>query len=179
MNVTVILCTYNRSESLAKALDSIAASILPNERQWEVLVVDNNSKDQTRTVVEDFCDRYPGRFRYLFEPHPGKSHALNSGVRDAQGEILAFVDDDVSVEPTWLQNLTGMLHSGEWAGSGGRILPAPGFSPPRWLALMVISSLVPCAPMDQGVIRTNLQPHPSEPTWPFGERCSTGRPHFP
>lgn len=135
MKITVILCTWNRCQSLARALDSVAASIFPNSVEWEVVVVDNNSRDQTRDVVDEFCRRYPGRFRYLFEPQAGKSHALNAGIRDAWGDILAFMDDDVIVEPAWLQNLTAPLIEGEWAGVGGRVLPAQSFSPPRWLAL--------------------------------------------
>src|SRR5690349_7477494 len=91
--------------------------------EWEVLVVDNNSSDQTREVVDEFCRRYPGRFRYLFESRPGKSCALNAGVREARGAVVAFMDDDVTVEPTWLQELTAALHNGQWAGAGGRILP--------------------------------------------------------
>jgi glucosyl-dolichyl phosphate glucuronosyltransferase len=135
MKVTVILCTYNRCQSLAKALDSVALSTLPESVEWEVLVVDNNSKDQTREVVGEFSRRYPRRFRYLFEARQGKSHALNSGFREAHGDVLAFMDDDVTVEPTWLQILTTPLESGEWAGVGGRILPAQDFSPPSWLSL--------------------------------------------
>jgi len=135
MRITVILCTHNRCRSLARALESVAASEVPNSIEWEVLVVDNNSRDQTREVVQDFCARYPDRFRYLFEPRPGKSYALNSGVREARGVILAFMDDDVTVEPTWLQTLTATLHDNEWAGTGGRILPEKAFSPPDWLAL--------------------------------------------
>ncbi|MGB7437635.1 MAG: glycosyltransferase family A protein [Candidatus Acidiferrum sp.] len=135
MKISVILCTYNRCQSLARALESLAVSILPETIGWEILVVDNNSGDQTQAVVKDFCRRYPGRFRYLFEPQPGKSHALNSGVRESRGDILAFVDDDVTVEPEWLQNLMSGLHDSRWAGCGGRILPARGFVPPDWLAL--------------------------------------------
>ncbi len=135
MHVTVILCTYNRCQSLARALDSVAVSILPETVEWEVLVVDNNSSDQTGAVVKDFCRRYPGRFRYLFEPQQGKSYALNAGIREACGDILAFMDDDVTVDPMWLQDLSSPLHDGQWAGSGGRILPVSGFVPPRWLAL--------------------------------------------
>jgi GT2 family glycosyltransferase len=135
MKITVILCTYNRCQSLAKALESVAASELPSTISWEVLVVDNNSRDQTREVVEDFCRRYPGRFRYLLEPRQGKSYALNSGSRATQAEILVFTDDDVLVEPTWLRKLTGALNEGEWAGSGGRVRPEASFSPPHWLAL--------------------------------------------
>jgi glucosyl-dolichyl phosphate glucuronosyltransferase len=135
VNVTVILCTYNRGDSLATALGSVASSVLPDSVEWEVLVVDNNSKDKTREVVSDFSSRYPGRFRYLFEARQGKSHALNAGIREARGDLLAFVDDDVTVEPTWLRILTSSLESGEWAGVGGRILPARVFSVPRWLSL--------------------------------------------
>ncbi len=135
MRITVILCTHNRCRSLAKALESVAASQLPPSIEWEVLVVDNNSTDETRQVVEDYCGRYPGRFRYLFESQPGKSYALNSGIREALGEILAFMDDDVTVEPTWLYNLTVNLDDSRWAGAGGRILPERSFTPPKWLAL--------------------------------------------
>jgi len=135
VNVTVIICTYNRCQSLAKALGSVASSVLPDLVEWEVLVVDNNSKDQTPEVVDEFSHRHPGRFRYLFEACQGKSHALNSGIREARGDVLAFMDDDVTVEPTWLRILTAPLESGEWAGVGGRILPVQAFSPPSWLSL--------------------------------------------
>src|SRR5271163_2834121 len=136
MKVTAILCTYNRCKSLATALDSLAASILPETVEWEVLVVDNNSKDRTREVVDEFSQRYPNRFRYLFEPRQGKSHALNKGIQESRGDVLAFVDDDATVEPAWLQNLTAGLHEGEWAGAGGRTLPALSCRLPRWLALV-------------------------------------------
>jgi glycosyltransferase involved in cell wall biosynthesis len=124
MKITVILCTYNRCQNLAKALNSVAASRLPRSVEWEVLVIDNNSSDQTREVVEDFCRLHPRRSRCLFEPQQGKSHALNAGIREARGDVLAFMDDDVTVEPTWLQNLTTSLQDDEWAGAGGRPLPA-------------------------------------------------------
>src|SRR5271166_3329805 len=134
MRVSVILCTYNRAQSLIKALESVAAQTLPESVEWEVLVVDNNSSDQTHEVVEDFCRRNPRRFRYVFEPNQGLSYARNSGVREARGDVLAFVDDDVTVEPGWLENLTAPLLNGEWAGSGGMTLPPGTFTPPRWLA---------------------------------------------
>jgi glucosyl-dolichyl phosphate glucuronosyltransferase len=133
MRITVILCTYNRCESLQSALNSVAASVLPQAVEWEVLVVDNNSTDQTEKVVQEFCNRNPRRFRYLFESQQGKSHALNSGIREARGNTLAFMDDDVRVHPSWLENLTAPLRSDEWAGVGGRIVPEWTFSPPRWL----------------------------------------------
>jgi glycosyltransferase involved in cell wall biosynthesis len=151
MNITVILCTYNRCQSLAKALGSVAVSTLPMSIEWEVLVVDNNSRDRTRDVVEDFCRRYPGRFRYLLEPQQGKSYALNTGIRETQGEVLAFMDDDVTVESTWLQNLTAGLCSGEWAGAGGRILPEWPCTPPSWLPEKEWYGMAPLVMFDLGL----------------------------
>ena len=109
MKISVILCTYNRCQSLTRALESVAASQMPNSLDWEILVVDNNSKDRTREVMSEFCLRHPGRVRYLFEAQQGLSNARNAGIREAHGEIIAFTDDDITVEPTWLQNLTASL----------------------------------------------------------------------
>src|SRR5437899_12714317 len=81
MKITVILCTYNRHQSVQSALSSVAASLLPESVEWEVVGVDNNSSDQTRKVAEEFGSRYPGRCRYLFEAQPSKSHAPNTDSR--------------------------------------------------------------------------------------------------
>jgi glycosyltransferase involved in cell wall biosynthesis len=162
MNITVILCTYNRCQDLVKALSSVALSRLPESVGWEVLVVDNNSHDRTRDVVADFSRRYPGRFRYLFESHPGKSYALNSGIAEARGDIIAFMDDDVTVDPTWLQKLTAPLLESNWAGCGGRILPVWNCTPPRWLPDTGRYPLSPLAVFDLGLEAGRL----AEP--PFG-----------
>ena len=150
MSITVIVCTYNRCQSLAKALESAASLRLPKPDEWEVLVVDNNSSDQTREVAAQFHQRYPRRFRYLFEAQQGKSYALNAGIREARGDILAFIDDDVTVDPTWLHHLTVCLHNGEWAGAGGRVLPQQTFAPPSWLAFEEPHVLGPFALFDLG-----------------------------
>lgn len=133
VDITVIVCTYNRCRDLAGALESIAASQVASSVSWEILVVDNGSTDQTRHVIDGFCRRYPERFRYHFEPKQGLSYARNAGIANSRGAVLAFTDDDVTVEPAWLQNLTAASHDSEWAGAGGRILPAQKFTPPPWL----------------------------------------------
>jgi len=133
MKITVVLCTYNRCQLLPTALESVAASILPEGKEWEVLVVDNNSKDQTREVVEEFLLRYPGRFRYLFEANPGKSYALNSGIVATRGDVLAFMDDDVTVASDWLQNLTAPFESESYAGTAGRVVPLWTTEAPAWI----------------------------------------------
>ena len=172
MDITVILCTFNRCQSLVRALDSVAASRFPESVEWEILVVDNNSQDQTREVVGGYCRKHPGRFRYLFEPQSGKSFALNSGVRAARGDILAFMDDDVIVEPTWLQNLTAPLRSGQWAGVGGRILPQWTCSPPRWIPLKEKYGLGPLVLFDLGREAVSL----AEP--PYGTNMAFRRTIF-
>jgi len=147
-------------------LDSIIAQIVPEPIGWEILVVDNNSSDQTRDVVEDFCLRYPRRFRYLLERQQGKSYALNAGIREARGDILAFTDDDVTVEPTWLNSLTSALHGSEWAGVGGRVLPDRSFSSPRWIPRENLYPLGPLAMFDLGLEVDRL----AEP--PFGNNMA-------
>jgi glucosyl-dolichyl phosphate glucuronosyltransferase len=150
MKITVILCTYNRCQLLVKVLDGLAGQMLPESDEWEVLVVDNNSSDQTQGVVRDFCQRYSGRFRYLFEAQQGLSHARNAGIREAQGDVLVFVDDDVTIAPMWLQHLIAPLRSGQYAGAGGRILPEWACPPPRWLAIEAPYALAPFAVFDLG-----------------------------
>ena len=150
MSISVILCTYNRCDSLATALESVAASQLPDSVSWEVLVIDNNSKDRTREVASEFANRNPGRLRYVFEPQQGKSHALNAGIREARGEILAFMDDDVTVDAQWLQSLTAIFQRQGWAGVGGRVLPERSFTPPAWLLAEGKYALAPLAMFDLG-----------------------------
>ena len=106
---------------------------MPVSVEWEVLVVDNNSTDRTREAVESLSLRFGGRFRYLFESKQGKSHALNTGIAEAKGEVLVFVDDDVTVDVDWLRNLTQPLLEGEWAGAGGRVRPKLAGPTPNWL----------------------------------------------
>jgi glucosyl-dolichyl phosphate glucuronosyltransferase len=170
--VTVILCTYNRAGSLVETLISLAATELASSIDWDVLVVDNNSSDGTRTVVEEFCQRYPDRFRYMFEPQQGKSYALNAAIREAKGDILAFVDDDETVSKDWLSNLTSGLVGGEWAGAGGRILPKWNCQRPQWCSADSAFTLAPLAVFDIG-----LAPGPlNEP--PFGANMAYRREVF-
>ena len=132
MDISVILCTYNRSRDLAKALDSLVASRMGESVEWEVLIVDNRSQDDTRHVAETFVARHGGRCRYIFEDRQGKSYALNAGIREARGNVLAFMDDDVTVDSNWLYYLTNPVLAGKWAGAAGRVFPARDVVLPIW-----------------------------------------------
>lgn len=150
MNITVVLCTFNRCKLLSTALESVAASDMPDGITWEVLVADNNSRDETREVVAAFIERYPGRFRYLFEKKPGKSYALNAGITASKGQVLAFMDDDVTVAPDWLMHLTASLEKGDFVGSGGRVVPQWRRDPPKWISSEGWSISGPLVSFDRG-----------------------------
>lgn len=100
------------------------------------------------------------------------SHARNAGIRESRGEVVAFMDDDVIVDPEWLGNLVSAFLSGELAGAGGRILPAWTSSPPSWVPVKEPYGLAPLAMFDLGSKGGLL----SEP--PFGTNMAFKRKVF-
>jgi len=131
--ISVIVCSYNRSESLKKTLNSLATLRTPFGEAWEMIVVDNNSIDDTAKVVKAFAATSHFIVRYLFEPNQGLSHARNAGIRAAKGEIVAFTDDDVTVDPCWLRELLTVFDQFRCVGVGGRILVSWDHQKPSWL----------------------------------------------
>jgi glycosyltransferase involved in cell wall biosynthesis len=105
MDVSVIVCTRNRPESLSALLKSLQGLTLPEELRWEVLIMGNNSDDATRKVAEHYVDADPRRFTFIFEKGRGKSYALNTGVRRSRGRVIAFTDDDCIVDPHWISSI--------------------------------------------------------------------------
>jgi glycosyltransferase involved in cell wall biosynthesis len=172
ITLSVIVSTYNRSGSLGTTIKSLVAQTLPQSVGWEILVVDNNSNDKTREVVEELQQHHPERIRYLFEPHQGISYARNAGIQEACGEILAFIDDDETASEDWLQHLTANLHCGEWAGAGGRVLPPTPLLRPRWLLSKNSFLAGPLSSFDKGDKAGQL----TEP--PFGANMAFRREVF-
>lgn len=133
-DVTVLVCTFNRSADLAATLDSLKRLELDPPRTWEMIVVDNNSTDDTRDVVVHRAREFPVPLRYLFEPVQGKSNALNSGLRAARGRFIAFTDDDVRVPSDWLmKSIAPLLANPDFAYTGGPVRPVWGGRKPSWL----------------------------------------------
>lgn len=147
-DITVVICTYNRSVSLARALTSIFASSGADFSSWEILVVDNNSTDDTRDVVDGFEKHYPGRIRYRFEPLQGLANARNSGVDAVITPLLAFTDDDVLVEAGWLQQLVSAFDDPHVVAVGGPVVPLWNSPKPHWLPQSRRYSLAPLALFD-------------------------------
>ena len=131
--VSVVMSTYNRGDLLADAIRSVLAQHERPSAPFELIVVDNNSTDQTRAIVATFTTVDP-RVRYLFEPRQGLSFARNAGVRAARGSCIAFTDDDVRVEPDWVAAIIRAFRDHPEADAvGGRVLPLWPSPPPAWL----------------------------------------------
>jgi glycosyltransferase involved in cell wall biosynthesis len=122
LRVSVIICTRNRDQSLRRTLESLRRlEIVPGTR-WEVIVVDNGSKDTTADVVESFTGVLP--VRRVLEDVPGLSVARNKGVSEAKGEFIVWTDDDVEVDKGWLSAYLKAFD--RWSGAamfGGTSFP--------------------------------------------------------
>jgi glycosyltransferase involved in cell wall biosynthesis len=130
---SVIVCTRNRADLLEGCLSSLLAEWPSVE--WEVVVVDNASTDETASVVARCREQAAGtRLEYLVEERLGLSHARNRGVATAKGDYLLFTDDDVLVQPGWVDALCAGFSRPEVTAVAGRVLPKWPTPPPRWLA---------------------------------------------
>jgi GT2 family glycosyltransferase len=131
--VSIILSTYNRCEMLSSALDRVVAQS-SDSPSYEVIVVDNNSTDDTRRVVESFAAHRNGQMRYLFEPRQGLSYARNVGIAAADADLVAFTDDDVRVAEGWVSAIVRAFDAHPDVDClGGRTLPIWPSSLPPWL----------------------------------------------
>jgi glycosyltransferase involved in cell wall biosynthesis len=132
-NVTLLVCTYNRCDDLREMLESALAQTA-SDFTYEVLVVDNNSSDETRKVVESIVARGHPNIRYTFERKQGKSFALNRGITEARGEICSVVDDDQVLPTDWLSTVVAQFRANPNASFvGGRVLPLWLGDVPPWL----------------------------------------------
>lgn len=130
--ISVIIPCYNHGHYLPDALQSVLAQTLAD---WEAIVVDDGSSDNTAEVARRYAAR-DGRIRYLHQENRGLSGARNSGIRAAQGQFLAFLDADDAWEPQFLETCADALRAHPaWAGvytltlfvdEAGRPLPRSG-----------------------------------------------------
>lgn len=119
---TVVICTRNRAATLARALESIATAAETVTEDWELLVVDNGSTDDTPAIVESFSDKLP--IRRHFHSVPGLSNARNAAVESARGLYLIWTDDDLTVDRKWLSSYLDAFRAfPHHALFGGRAIP--------------------------------------------------------
>jgi glycosyltransferase involved in cell wall biosynthesis len=134
VDITLLVCTYNRAADLRELLESALAQGTGSEVKYEVLVVDNNSTDDTRVVVESFINKGHENLRYIFEARQGKSHALNAGIAAVRGWAYVITDDDFILPPDWVKNIyEAFCTNPDVSFVSGKVLPLWQGEQPSWL----------------------------------------------
>lgn len=137
--VSIVICTRNRSSSLARTLDAIGSLDLPDlSAPAELIVVDNGSTDETQQVVDAFRARAPLPVAYVYEGSPGLAAARNAGILHAEHEVILFTDDDCLPARDWLLTTLRLFSSDLLQVVGGRV----ELYNPDHLGLSVKTSLV-------------------------------------
>jgi glycosyltransferase involved in cell wall biosynthesis len=135
IKVTIAIPTYNRADYLRQTLEGIAVQQFPRSH-YEVLVIDNNSTDHTKAVVEAFASVEPAP-RYILETKQGLDYARNRAIAEARGEIIVFGDDDILVQPDWLAQIAvPLLADGDArqiGAVGGEVIPVFPHGLPDWV----------------------------------------------
>lgn len=133
--LSIVVCTYNRSDWLRSCLSSLEPQCM--DGTVEVLIIDNNSTDATSSIAHDFTERLPN-FKYIFEGTQGLSHARNRGIKEALGQIVAYIDDDAKAHSDWVSATTHFFET--WpdaSGVGGQhnafsLVPIPPWFPKEY-----------------------------------------------
>ena len=137
--ISVIICTYNRDKYIYNVLKSIAQGSL-GANGYEIVLIDNNCTDRTRTEVERFCADFPDvTLNYYVETNQGLSHARNRGIRESKGDILVYVDDDATVNTEYLATYAGWFAAHpETDAAGGPIIPHyETGAEPKWMTYFI------------------------------------------
>jgi glucosyl-dolichyl phosphate glucuronosyltransferase len=140
--ISVIICTFNRAKYITQAMQSLHNQTLAKEL-FEVIIVNNNSSDNTTAICENFIsENNASNFYYLNEPKQGASFARNTGAVIAKAPLLCFMDDDAVANEVYLENIVQFFEQYKDADAlGGRIIPQYIPAEPEWMSYYV-SSLV-------------------------------------
>jgi glucosyl-dolichyl phosphate glucuronosyltransferase len=167
--ISIVIATRNRAALLASTLDALSRQGSGNP--YEIVVVDNASVDETAAVVEAAARR-GSPIRYAYEPRPGKSHALNTAIGVARGDLLVFTDDDVLPSAEWLSEYVRAFAETGADYAVGRILPFWEAPPPRWLSPALYGVL---AVPDGGGQRVLISKGQNEHIMPLGANMAVRR----
>ncbi len=150
IRISLVIATYNRAEALIGALRSVVQQTLP-PTEWECVVVDNRSTDDTAARFADFAARYSDRqLRMVREERQGLSHARNCGIEASRGELIAIIDDDERINPDFLAAYVELFDQyPEAMSAGGRVIAAYEEVPrPHWMSRFTEEPIA--NPMDYG-----------------------------
>jgi len=158
--ISVVVCTHNRPELLSRCLRSLARQTVGKDN-YEIIVVDNASTDETSQVIRDILESEPN-FRSCVEERRGANHSRNAGACLAQGEYLAFIDDDAVAYDDWVAAIMDFsLRYPEVAAFGGPYdaycsIPLPDWFPPEYGTLFLGEEERPIRVGDEWITGTNL-----------------------
>lgn len=133
MNTSIVICTYNRAVLLNACIESLA-NLDYDFTSSELIIVDNNSKDNTKEVCLNNAIAYPFlNIKYVKEENQGIGFARTRGAMEAQGEIIAYIDDDCKADKNWLKEIASFYSAHPEAySSGGCIIPDYNVPLPDW-----------------------------------------------
>jgi glucosyl-dolichyl phosphate glucuronosyltransferase len=134
--ISVVICTYNRDKFIGEALNCLSRQTLSPDR-FEIIVVDNNSTDNTAAITKKFIADHPDlNMRYVLEPTKGLSFARNRGMQEAKAPIITYIDDDAEATPGFLQSIVTFLQANKTVvGIGGKVIPKYSESQePEWMS---------------------------------------------
>lgn len=103
MKLDLLIPTYNRAHLLRRCIESVLRATRPDGLHVTITVIDNNSSDNTKEVVDSFAGQGPILIRYLLVLRQGKSAALNQAISQTTAELVGMIDDDEEIDPAWLQ----------------------------------------------------------------------------
>jgi glucosyl-dolichyl phosphate glucuronosyltransferase len=133
MRLDVLIPTYNRATLLTRTLESLLHATRPAATAVTVTVCDNRSTDETRAVVTRYQLQFGGRLRYLYEPNPGRSSALNAAIAATDGDLVSMIDDDEEIDPSWFCCIERAFQDPDTDFIGGPYVPRWTISPPEWV----------------------------------------------
>lgn len=175
-SVSVLICTYNRARLLRETLLALRAIELPPDCAVEVIVVDNNSTDNTALVVEEAARDSHVPVVGLRETQQGKSFALNHGLSHATGDVIALTDDDVLPSKEWLTRIVRHFRERDVTFVFGKVLPRWGqVPPPELLTTRAQDIWGPLAIVDYGDVPTDYVPAQTGQRLPIGANLAFSR----
>lgn len=167
--LTILLCTYNRAKSLKPLLIELIKQVEKEARNdLEILLIDNNSNDETKETVLEYAKKY--RFLiYEFEERQGLAKARNKGLDLACGKIIVFIDDDIILHESWLKEILNSLNKYPHKAFGGRVIPLWEKEKPSYINLHGLFSLSQkIFPAHDNGETENIYPLSREETNPIG-----------
>jgi len=171
LQISAIVCTYSNASLLRRTLDSLIKQTLPPQ-EYEIIVVDNNSTDNTPEVVREFQEQCSHQIHYVLETTQGLSAARNTGVQQSSGPIISFIDDDAEADPGWLAAVVKAFRRNPDAwGVGGNTFAIWDAERPSWLTDDFLENL---SIQDRGPEKRELTVHEHI----LGTNCSFRREVF-